>query len=82
MNCASFADSSPVRLTDTKAAEAFVSSAEVVVIGFLEVRGRRLYTKKNIMNRGQKYAFRHLINMPTRVVLWLSLLRRRAHGKL
>lgn len=53
MNCASLADSSPVRLTDTKAAEAFVSSAEVVIIGFLEVGGRRLYTEKNIMREGK-----------------------------
>lgn len=56
MNCASLADGSPIRLTDTKAAKAFVSSAEVVVVGFLEVGGRRLCTERNTMNRGQKYA--------------------------
>ncbi|CAF94351.1 unnamed protein product [Tetraodon nigroviridis] len=36
-------DGSPVRLTDAKAAEAFVSSAEVAVIGFLESEESRGY---------------------------------------
>lgn len=34
-------DSVLPRLTDTKAAEAFIDSAEVVVIGFLEVRHKK-----------------------------------------
>uniref|UniRef100_H3BXQ8 Endoplasmic reticulum protein 27 n=1 Tax=Tetraodon nigroviridis TaxID=99883 RepID=H3BXQ8_TETNG len=41
--CISLADGSPVRLTDAKAAEAFVSSAEVAVIGFLESEESRGY---------------------------------------
>uniref|UniRef100_A0A672FQQ5 Endoplasmic reticulum protein 27 n=1 Tax=Salarias fasciatus TaxID=181472 RepID=A0A672FQQ5_SALFA len=38
--CASFPDSKLSRLNDTKAVEAFINSAEVVVIGFLEVNSR------------------------------------------
>lgn len=37
--CLSLSDSTLPRLTYTKAAAAFINSAEVVVIGFLEVRG-------------------------------------------
>lgn len=40
--CLSFTDSALPRLADAKAVEAFIDSAEVVVIAFLEVRQRKL----------------------------------------
>lgn len=66
LKCASLADGHLLRLTDAKAAEAFVNSAEVVVIGFLEVTRVTCIEREEHLGRGQKHAFiLHLTHMPT-----------------
>lgn len=40
------------RLFDTQAAEAFIDSAEVVVIGFLEVRGENCMWREKLSTLG------------------------------
>lgn len=54
LNCGSIcvSDSTLPRLTDTKAVEAFVDSAEVVVIGFLEVRQENFILREKLSTMG------------------------------